>query len=170
MRIISFVLLLLSMSCSTVWNDYKEYEVEGLSMGALWELSQNSLESTIGVPLDKAHTDRGMHKMETRWRTQAQPFRKGERRRGMIELVVTDEEKQIITIRYYIEQQFNKTIGSEFDPKEEDWSAAGQDEDLQEHLRYLLRLAVAQAQGRRTPDAERVRIEDPMKTDRANRR
>ncbi len=166
----AFLFLLFSMSCSSVWNDYQEYEVEGLSMGAVWALSQKSLEATLGVPLDKAHTDRGMHKMETKWRTQAQPFRKGERRRGFIELVVKEEEKQIITIRYYIEQQYNKTIGSEFDRSEEDWSGAGQDGDLEQHLRYRLRLEVAHAQGKSVPTGESIRIQDPMKADRAKRR
>jgi hypothetical protein len=170
MRILSFFLLLLSVSCSSVWYDYRELEVEGLSSGAVWEISQNALEATLGVPLDKAHTDRGMRTMETKWRTQAQPFRKGERRRGGIEIVMGDVEKRTMTIRYYIEMQYNKTIGSEFDPKEEDWSGAGQDEDLQEHLRYRLRLAIAQAQGKRAPTAEGIEIKDPMKVDREKRR
>jgi hypothetical protein len=170
MRILSFLLLSLSMSCSSVWYDHKVLEVDGLSMGTVWDLSQNALESTLGAPLDTARTDRGMHRMKTRWRTQAQPFRKGERRRGLIELVVSDDEKRSITIRYYIERQYNKTIGDEFNPKEGDWSGAGQDERLEEHLRYRLRLAVAQAQGKRVPEAEGIRIEDSMKADRANRR
>jgi len=170
MRTASLLLLLLSVSCSSVWTDYQEYEADGLSMGALWTVSQQALEATLGVPLDKAHTDRGMHKMETKWRTLAAPFRKGERRRGMIELVRSDTAKETVVIRYAIEKQINKTIGSEFDPEESDWSAAGQDNNLEEHLRQRLSYGVARAQGKRVPEATRVQIEDPMKVDRGNRR
>lgn len=170
MRILSFFLLLFSFSCSAVWQDYKELNVDGLSSGAVWEICQSALESTLGVPLDKAKTDRGMRQMETKWRTQAQPFRKGERRRGKIVIEIDDPEKRTMTIQYAVELQYNKTIGSEFDPEESDWSDAGQDADLEQHLRYRLRLAIAQAKGERTPGPEGVDIQDPMKADRAKRR
>ncbi len=161
MRVLFTVMLLALGSCESHYRNYRNIGVEGLPFETVWELAIDSVRTEFR--LDRSATDRGLRKIQTKWRTSLMAFGKGRRSRAVLEIV--DMKGLAMTIRFYVEQQRSGDMGHQFQPREEDWESAGQAGNIEDRLRYHLSSRIAHAKGERAGGPEGVRTEDPMKAE-----
>lgn len=95
-----------------------------------------------GFALDESQTDRGRGRFQSRWRTWTQGFGQSRRLRVRAEFdrgEVVDEHASW-RLRFCVERQAVPDMARSMNPRESDWSADGQERDLEDVIEAQLRL------------------------------
>ncbi|MGB3968058.1 MAG: hypothetical protein WBO45_15085, partial [Planctomycetota bacterium] len=145
-------LLLLFAACGTV-HDWRELKTAPMTFGECYtgivEIASRELRS------DDSVSDRGLGIWQSRWRTKMLERNFLGRQRLRVE-VLLDEGSATDgwPIRYVVEQQKVEDLRRFTDPREDDWSDAGQDREAETLLgERLLRRLAPKAAG--TPEQRR---------------
>jgi hypothetical protein len=147
-------LTLLLPACGTV-REWREMQTEPMSFGACYD-GLDYIAVHDGYRPDPTETDRGLGTWRSRWRQ-----RDGERhfryRFRLKAEVLVDEgsNEKGWPVRYVVEQETVKDLRRYTDPREEDWSAAGQDQERETILgeKLVRRLAPKSVSERATGPA-----------------
>ncbi|HEB52353.1 MAG TPA: hypothetical protein ENI87_03755 [bacterium] len=131
-------LLLLSLgllaSCGSV-HHWRELQTDAMPLGEAWNGFVEIVTGRNGFATDYAGTDRGNGVWLSRWKRRelAGNYRGRIRLRG--EFLVDDGSTQEgWLLRYYIEREKVEDLRRHRDPREEDYSADGQDTQAEEDL------------------------------------
>ncbi len=138
----SLCLLLLLPSCGIV-RDWRELRTDPMSLGECYE-GLSYIVTRNGLVIDAATSDRGHGTLQTRWRERLLDNRHRGRFRLQAEILVDEgSAANGWPIRYIVEQETVKDLRRDLEPREEDWSPAGQDSERETILgeQLLRRLA-----------------------------
>jgi len=133
--------LVLLSSCGVVFQ-YQEVELGPQPFDDVWD-AVVEVAAADGYPEDPAGTDRGLRIFESRWRTQAVPFRLGSVHRGARRRVHAefeqDPDDRSWLVRFYVERQVIGDMTESLNPSEEHWTEGGQDAETERRMRVKLR-------------------------------
>lgn len=139
------LLLLFSLfaSCNSIrqWN---ELQTEPMSIGAAYGGFVAIATARDGWRVDASSTDRGLGVWESRWRKREMERNFPIRNRLRMEILVDEGSREEgWWVRYVIEQEKVKDLRRHSQPREEDWSADGQDPEGEAILGERLRRRLA---------------------------
>ena len=126
---VPLVLMLPLLPACGIVRDWRELRTDPMTLGEAYEGLQHIVTKN-GYRVDAAASDRGNGTLHTRWRERVLPNRHRARFRVQAEFLI-DEGTSAggWPLRYIIEQQTIKDLRRDVDPREEDWSSAGQDSE-----------------------------------------
>ena len=139
----SLFLLPLLAACGTV-RHWRELQTEPMTLGACYDGFVAVVTARDGFRADASATDRGMGTWQSTWKKRQMERHFPMRSRLRAEILVDDGSAETgCTSRYMSEQEKVKYLRPRADPREEDWSADGQDEEAEAILgeRLVRRLA-----------------------------
>ncbi|MFT4511769.1 MAG: hypothetical protein ACI89X_004346 [Planctomycetota bacterium] len=154
------LLLLFSLfaSCSSIRN-WRELQTDPMSIGEAYNGFVAIATARDGWRVDESKTDSGNGKWESRWRKREMERNFPIRNRLRMEILLDEGSREEgWWVRYVIEQEKCKDLRRHSQPREEDWSANGQDQEGEAILgeRLLRRLAPKSVQ-----IPERTQPKDP---------
>ena len=126
-RSLSLPLLCLLVSCGTVHN-WRELQTEPMSLGAAWDGFVEVVTARDGWRTDHSATDRGNGVWQSRWKKREMERNFPIRNRVRMEILIDEGSREKgWLLRYVIEQEKVEDLRRHAAPREEDWSADGQD-------------------------------------------
>lgn len=163
----------LLQGCASGLRDFREIEVRDVPFAVLWELSEESIRDGFGLQMDGAATDRGQRVLQSRWRVRHGGFEPSTRTRLRVEIESLGEQRGRdgdpgldYVVRYYAEREQVGDVAKRLHPQEEDWSAAGQDGQMEQIFDYQLRARIARLKGEAAPRPIGGRSGDPFDEDK----
>ncbi len=155
-RCLLFVPCLLA-SCGTV-RSWRELQTEPMTLGEAFD-GLVHVANGAGFTSDASVTDRGMGVWQSRWRTRVLPPVGHPARFRLRAEILVDEGSAAAgwPMRYAVDQETVDDLRRSIDPREEDWSSAGQDREKEAILgealarRLAPRSVTPRANDRRTP-------------------
>lgn len=128
-RLSCALLLGLTLSACQSGPDWQKVDVGPVPFEDAWDAVAQIAEIDQ-MPIDAAGTDRGKRVMQTMWRTRSMPFRGSIRRRLRAEFEQPEQGRDWL-VKFCVEKQTTGLVSGGFDPKEEDWTDAGQDDQME---------------------------------------
>lgn len=140
---LSLLFASLSASCGTV-RHWRELQTDPMSIGAAWEgFVQVAASQRDGFLVDQTKTDRGLGIWQSLWRNR-QSERYPIRYRLKAEFLFDEgSPEEGWLLRYVVEQEKVKDIRRHVQPSEDDWSADGQNVEVEDILTYRLQYRLA---------------------------
>lgn len=145
MKVAPCLLLLLPAlaSCGSV-RQWRELKTEPMTRGAAWNRFVEVVTARDSWLSDPSETDRGLGIWQSRWRVREKERNFPIRNRLRAEFLFdygSDEEGWLL--RYVVEQESCDDLRRHSNPREEDWSADGQETELEAILGQRLLRALA---------------------------
>lgn len=130
-RAVLFLPLLLSAACGTV-RDWRELRSGPMSYGECFD-GLVHVANGAGFTADGSATDRGLGIWQSRWRFRTLPPVGRPARYRLYAEILVDEGSPATgwPIRFAVDQQQVTDLRRSIDPREEDWSKAGQDRETE---------------------------------------
>ena len=143
---------LLLVSCGTV-RDWRELQTAPMPLGEAFDGLEH-VATGVGFAADASVTDRGMGIWQSRWRERIEPVKRHPARYRLRAEILVDEGSAELgwPLRYAIDQETVDDLRRSVQPREEDWSDAGQDREKEAILGEALARRLAP---RATPAARR---------------
>jgi len=130
MKLVPCLLLLFLCSCGSV-RDWHELKTEPMTLGACYD-GLRHIAAGARFLEDSANCDRGYGTWQSRWRRRESEFNFPLRNRLRAEIDVDNgSTEEGWLIRYVIEQEKVTDLRRHRAPREEDWSADGQNRELE---------------------------------------
>lgn len=139
------LLLLFSLfaSCSS-FRQWRELQTEPMSIGEAYGGFVSIATARDGWRVDASATDRGLGTWQSRWRKREMERNFPIRNRLRMEILLDEGSREKgWWVRYVIEQEKVKDLRRHAQPREEDWSADGQDQEGEAILGERLRRRLA---------------------------
>ena len=137
MKLVPLVLLSLLASCGT-FREWRELQTAPMTLGACYD-GLVFVARGARFMEDPAFSDRGLGTWQSRWRRR-EAFRNFPIRNRLIAEILIDDgsTEKGWRVRYYIEQEKVDDLRRHASPREEDWSADGQDSEREALLGAML--------------------------------
>ncbi len=133
--------LVILAACASTYRDWQDVGVREHPFQDLWEAIVD-VSTRHGMPQDTKNTDRGRGQFASRWREVTPGFGQSVRQRVRAELIEQPGEggRAKWQVRLCVERERVKDLAHSLQPREEDWSADGQDQQLEQIIVAQLRL------------------------------
>ena len=128
-------------ACASTYRDWQDLGVRPQAFQDIWD-AVAEVSTRHGMAPHGRYTDRGRGQFTSRWREVTPGFGQSMRQRVRAQLIEQKGEDDAVLwqVRLCVERERVKDLGRSLQPREEDWSSDGQDQELEQIIVTQLRL------------------------------